>query len=299
MNPPAALTCVPTEDPAGIDVRDRQARWVASFTSGARSVRLTGPRRTFSEATATSVEHGIWVRTLPEPFSGTVDWTWLALALAANAAATADVVGLAMQYIADAPPILEEDLQIAGDASYGPLVGDTREEGSDFYDYLGIEWTDPDGRTHAPRADQFGCLDCSGFIRMTWGYRHTLPGAGVQDRLPLSWTPAAGMLPRRAVQMCTDGPGIEVIPNSGRPPRSLTPLRVGDLVFFDADRGDGSEIDHVGLYLGRDEKRYRRFVSSRKSADGPTMGDFRRRSILDGDRDTDLYTRSFRAARRL
>jgi hypothetical protein len=299
MSAPAALSYVPTVDPDGVEVRDRQARWVASFTNGARSVRLTGPRRTFSEPTASPVEHGIWVRTLPEPFSGTVDGTWLALALAANALGTADVLALAMQYIADAPPIFEQDLKVAGDASYGPPIGDTRGEGSDFYDYLGIAWTDPDGDSHAPRADQFGCLDCSGFMRMTWGYRHTLPGAGLVDHVPLCWTPVAGALPRRAVQMCNDGPGIEVIANAGRRPRDLTPLRVGDLVFFDADRGDGSEIDHVGLYLGRDDKRFRRFVSSRKSADGPTLGDFRQRSVLDGDPEVDLYTRSFRAARRL
>ena len=135
---------------------------MASFTLGACTVRLTGPRRSFEEPTASRIEHGIWVRPLPEPFAGTVDEPWLAMALAGNSSPTPDILALAMQYVAGAPPLFDERLKIAGDASYGPPIGDTREEGSDFYDYLGIEWTDPDGRTHAPRADQFGCLDCSG-----------------------------------------------------------------------------------------------------------------------------------------
>ena len=299
MQAPAALTYIPAADPAGIEVRDRQARWVASFTTGACTVRLTGPRRSFTEATALRVEHGIWVRTLPEPFAGTVDEDWLAHALEANATGIPDILDLAMQYIDRAPPLFDKRLKIAGDASYGPPVGDTRGEGSDFYDYLGVQWTDPDGKAHMPRHDQYGCLDCSGFMRMTWGYRHSLPAAGVRDQIPLCWTPKTCALPRRAVQMCNEGPGVDVIQNTGKRPRDLTPIKVGDLVFFDADPADGSDIDHVGMYLGRDEKRYRRFISSRKSADGPTLGDFRQRSILDGDRETDLYTRSFRAARRL
>jgi cell wall-associated NlpC family hydrolase len=50
-------------------------------------------------------------------------------------------------------------------------------------------------------------------------------------------------------------------------------IGIGDLVFFDADSKDGSQIDHVGMYLGRDSEDHHRFISSRKRADGPTMGD--------------------------
>ena len=293
------FTTVVIDDPSGLDVRDQQGRWIATFTNGARTVRLAGNRRTFTEATARPVEHRIWVRVLPAAFDGELDEAWLSLALAANTAATPDVLGFAMQYLAGAPPLVESGLQIAGDASYGPPLGTSREEGSDFYDYLGISWTDPQGRVHRPRSDQRLCLDCSGFIRMICGYRHSLPAPGVSDTVPLCWTPMAEALPRRAVQMCDDGPGIVVIANRGRRPRDLSELRVGDLVFFDADPNDGPAIDHVGMYLGRDTRRARRFISSRKSADGPTFGDFRHPSTLDGDPEADLYTRSFRAARRL
>lgn len=296
MTPQSPFTQVTMRNPAGVEIRNRQGRWIATFTRGAYTVRLTGAVRTFTEPTAQPVVHGIWVRVLPEPFVGRVDLKWLARALDANSRMVPDVLGIAMQYTAGAPPLCAGNLQIAGDASYGPPIGKSHEEGSDFYDYLGIKWTDPDGAIHKPRQDQIGCLDCSGFIRMTWGYRHTMAGSQ-RDHVPLGWRPKRGFLPRRAVQMCNQGPGVLVIPNTGKRPRDLTPLKAGDLVFFDADPNDGDAIDHVGMYVGRDAHRHRRFVSSRKSADGPTLGDFRHPSTLDGDAETDLYTRSFRAAR--
>ena len=73
-------------------------------------------------------------------------------------------------------------------------------------------------------------------------------------------------------------------------------LQPGDLVFFDADAGDGPQVDHVGIYLGPDTGGHHRFLSSRKSANGPTLGDTSGKSLLDG---TGLYAKSFRAARRL
>jgi len=285
---PCSVTVQTVDDPAGVELSDAQGAWLATFTAGARTVRLRGSARTFDEPTAQPVAHAIWVRTLPEPFGGDVDAAWLSQALEANRALVPDVLAIAMQYIAAAPPIFDADLQIAGDASYGPPEGQSRAEGSDFYDYLGIQWTDPDGRGHDPNEDQLGCLDCSGFIRMVWGYRDNLHAS----RIPLCFKPREGALPRRAVQMCDEGPGVVI-------GAELSKVKVGDLVFFDADPKDGPAIDHVGMYLGRDARRHRRFVSSRKSADGPTLGDFRHASILDGDPETDRYTRSFRTARRL
>jgi hypothetical protein len=67
-------------------------------------------------------------------------------------------------------------------------------------------------------------------------------------------------------------------------------------VFFDADPGDGARIDHVGIYLGVDAGGRHRFVSSRKGINGPTLGDYRGASLLDG---AGLYARAFRASRRL
>jgi hypothetical protein len=67
------------------------------------------------------VTHAIWVRTLLAPFDGKVDTTWLTHALKANEQAVPDVLAIAMQYIAASPAIFEATLQIAGDASHGPL----------------------------------------------------------------------------------------------------------------------------------------------------------------------------------
>lgn len=50
------------------------------------------------------------------------------------------------------------------------------------------------------------------------------------------------------------------------------------------------------MYLGLDTLGQHRFVSSRKSIDGPTMGDYRGRSTLNG---IGLYAMAFRAVRRL
>jgi hypothetical protein len=124
-----------------LEVRDGDGRWLATFTDGARTVLLAGPRRSFAEGRA-AVSHAKWVRSHPSPFVGRLDRGWLREALAANAARVADVLAIAMQYVRDAPPLHDENgLQIAGDAHYGPGDEANREEGSDFNDYLGVTAT--------------------------------------------------------------------------------------------------------------------------------------------------------------
>jgi hypothetical protein len=91
-------------------------------------------------------------------------------------------------------------------------------------------------------------------------------------------------------------PGLVIVPNKKVQVKDFSRIGIGDLVFFDADEGDGTQIDHVGMYLGLDTGNHHRFISSRKGANGPTLGDFRGKSILDG---TGLYARTFRAVRRL
>ena len=59
---------------------------------------------------------------------------------------------------------------------------------------------------------------------------------------------------------------------------------------------DGTAIDHVGIFLGRDDVGNDRFISSRKTANGPTMGDLAGRSVLNG---TGYYASAFRTARRV
>ncbi|HEY0868183.1 MAG TPA: NlpC/P60 family protein [Fimbriimonas sp.] len=262
----------------GVQVRSAEGQWLATFTRGSRSVLLRGPQRTFTEDTAShSVTHDRWVRVLGEPFSEEMDAEWLDRALQDR---SPDVLGIAFQYVKGSPLIHEGKLRIAGDASYGPkLSGKAVEEGSDYNDYLGVS-VRYGVKRDLPEKRQFGSLDCSGFIRMVFGFR-----LGV----PLGLASDGRKIPRRASQMYEDGPGVRLGSDRGK-------LQPGDLVFFDADKSDGTAIDHVGIFLGIDTAGRPRFISSRKSADGPTMGDRKGASVLNG---RGLYGASYRGARRL
>lgn len=258
----------------------------ATFTVGARTVTITGPSRTFTEpAVPETVTSSVWVRLLETPFSGTIPDAWLSAALADR---SPDVLATAMQYTTAAPTVRDaQGAVVSDDADFGPLQADgTREEGSDFNDYLGKTWTYTSG-VDEPEANQFGALDCSGFVRMVVGYRRGFP---------LTLAPDGRALPRRAVQMAASAPGVAVVPDTGARASDTGSLRPGDLVFFDASTDDGSDIDHVGIYLGKDSAGAPRFVSSRKTANGPTMGDIGGRSTLNG---TGLYASSWRSAHRL
>lgn len=272
---------------------DRHAAgWLASFTIGSQTVTLRGPFRTLREGPHV-VRHAMWARAYPQPFrEADFDAGWLLDALAANACNAPDLLAMSMQYITDAAPLHADNdpqLQIAGDAQYGPEVGDTREEGADFNDYLGVTWHYPEDPADRPERRQFRCLDCSGYVRMIFGYRNGM----ALCRSPRNERDA---IPRRAHEMASNAPGVRVIPPAKTQVTDLSDLACGDLVFFDADREDGARIDHVGIYVGIDGKGHHRFISSRKRANGPTMGDLGGRSILDGD---GLYARSFRGALRL
>lgn len=237
---------------------------------------------------APTVTHKTWVRLLDQPFDGAVPEDWLRSQLNNT---TPDVLATAMQYINDAPPINDVsrgNLQTAGKAQYGPLQTDgTRQEGADFNDYLGISWQ-YGATTDNPEVSQFKCLDCSGYVRMVFGYRHGLP---------LALTTTNGLaIPRVSSNIANSGPGVVVA--TGSPP-SLNTLLPGDIVCFDADTSNPAEeegqIDHNGIYLGADTNGHMRFLSSRKTISGPTMADLGGPSFLDG---SGLYARSLRLVRR-
>ncbi len=274
-------------NPARVQVLDGGAQPVATFTRNARTVTLRGASRVFSEAstTTTQVVSTTWVRLLPSRFDGTVDRAWLTAALADT---SPDVLAVAMEYVTGAPVVRDgAGLLVSSDADYGPVQADgTREEGSDFNDYLGIRWS-YDTRTDLPETDQAGALDCSGFVRMVLGHR-----LGV----PLGLETDGVRLPRRAVQMLQSAPGLVTIPDTGVRPSSTSRLAPGDLLFFDGSRDDGTAVDHVGIYLGPDTTGAPRFVSSRKTVNGPTMGDVGGRSVISG---SGYYADAWRAARRL
>jgi cell wall-associated NlpC family hydrolase len=259
----------------------------AVLTDGAHTVLVEGAERLFTEPSAGSAVRTTGrVRLLPAPYPGSLDDATARWVDAALDDASPDVLALAMQYLEGAPAIVEKGVQVAGDADYGPLSDlQMRLEGADFNDYLGLRWTYPDGTLDKPKSEMLHSLDCSGYMRMIWGYRSGLPLAPAQSNTALS---------RRAVQMDAATFGVTIIANGQ--PAALERLQTGDLVFFDADPGDGPAVDHVGMYLGRDDAGHSRFISSRKSPNGPTLGDVHGASILDG---AGLYAKAFRSARRL
>jgi cell wall-associated NlpC family hydrolase len=253
--------------PAGTEVRDASGALLALFTYGSRSVSVAGPWRAFGEAgLATPVKTDRWVRLLPTPYAGfdASVRSWLAAKLIDR---SPDVLAVASQYATGA----------ALDARYV--------YGGDFNDYLGRAWT-YGSTVDQPEAAEIGALDCSGFVRMVLG-----------DRLgiPVSLGIVAGALPRSARDQLAGGPGIVLVGNTGVQVRALGVLRPGDLVYFDASTDDGALIDHVGIYVGRDTAGHYRFISSRRGADGPTIGDVKGASILDG---SGYWASAFRAVRR-
>ncbi|MGN9907145.1 NlpC/P60 family protein [Phytohabitans sp. LJ34] len=272
-------------DPARTLVVDAGGKTLAVFTDKARTVRLTGPSRTFAEQAHTSatITTDAWIRLAPRPWQkDSVDDTWVRPWLEkALDDRSPDALAIAMEYVDGAKR----------DASFGPLSNtdpDGRAERSDFYDYLGVDWEFPDGKKERPDPDHIRSLDCSGFLRMVYGYRMGYPLRGTN-------TPGTG-LPRRAYAIAEFGPGAQLMPNRGTQAREYERLNAGDLVFFNGGPVLNDHIEHMGMYLGVDSNGRHRFISSRTKADGPTLGDTGGDSLLDG---SGHYGVRFRTARRI
>jgi len=278
--------------------------WVATFTADTRTVTMSGDTRTFTE-NSISVSHNTWVRLLDAPFNGNVDTTWINARLAENTTTSnvKDVLAHAMDYL-DAGTL---------NAKYGP---DATTEGSDFNDYLGIDYTyTPHWSTSLNKlvsswkdgyeTSRAGALDCSGYMRMIWGYR-----MGMTMCFNVNPNDPNGRLPRRSYQLWDNAPGRKVMTDytwdGSTAATKLEALRVGDLVFFNADTvgtDEKTRVDHVGMYIGRDSSNNMRFIHSRKSDNvGPTFTkDLNGKSILsnDGTGQYLYYVRSLVGARRL
>ncbi|WP_307545295.1 hypothetical protein [Streptomyces sp. V3I8] len=240
-----------------------------------------------------SVTHTTWVRTLAQPFSGTWTPALAAQILAWGADTSADALAFAMRYITGAPVITSPGLggaQVAGQAKYGPDAADgTRIEGADFHDYMARDWTFPNGETLAANPAEPLCMDCSGYVRMVYGYNMGIPMVRTAN---LNGT----NLPRMTKDIGPSGPGIIVAQATNAPP-SLTSLQIGDVPHFDADTSDlvAGQMDHNGIYLGLDNHGVPRFINSRKTPNGPTFGDLGGTSTLTGE---GLYATSLRIIRR-
>ena len=292
----SGLTYRRLSEPDRTEILDRDGTRVATMTDGARTAHLYGKRRTFAEPRFTNakVTTDVYTRLAPRPWAEgaeTAPWftQWLAQARASK---SPDVLAVAMGYTYGARPEKNKDgQQIAGDAAFGPLSTidpDGRAENSDFYDYLGVAWDFPDGKKEKPTESHFRSLDCSGFVRMVYGYRLGYPLRGTNT--------AGEGLPRRAIAIAGVGPGVLLMPNTGERATSLNRLMPGDMLFFNAGPVGGKHIEHMGMYLGVDDRGHHRFISSRSQANGPTMGDLAGESILDG---TGYWAVKWRTARRV
>jgi cell wall-associated NlpC family hydrolase len=234
--------------------------WIASFTKGARTVRVAGKARTLRDPTDSAgdgVSHDEYVRLLAKPFSsfGTGEETWLA---DRRTDSSDDILALGARYFD------------------GTKLDSKYVFGNDYDDYL-------DAKSASARG-----IDCSGFVRLIYG-KQTLPAL-------LS----GGLLPRTSKDQLAKATGILTIANDGKKPAvsELERLRVGDLVFFDvSSRNDAvGGIDHVGFYAGKDNDGHMRFINSTPNngkMTGPTM---MAKFVLDG---TSFWATHFRGARRL
>ncbi|WP_435972605.1 NlpC/P60 family protein [Streptomyces sp. Qhu_M48] len=223
-------------------------------------------------------------RVLEQPFDGT--WSpALEDRIRAWAGSTApDVLAYAAMFLPGAPAVTAGagpavGRQVLGQAGYGYLdPRGNRYEGADFHEYMNSGWTFPDGTHTGPSSKQVGNLDCSGYIRMVFGHHHQVPLAAGADT-------SGTRLPRRSRDMVEYAPGARIDQATGGTPPTAALLQPGDLVLFNADSGDDKAtvtVDHVGIYLGRDANGDRRFLSSRKTGNGPTMADLAGPSTLDG-----------------
>ena len=282
----------------------RNRTWVATFTTDSRTVTMSGDYRSFTENNL-SVEHNTWVRLLSAPFTGTVDTGWVGARLAENVTNpnTPDILAISMEYTNDGNL----------DAKYGP--DGTLDEGSDWSDYLGVDhqyvnhwsWSlqKYTNWTHVADADRLGALDCSGFIRMVFGYR-----GGITMMYNPDPNNPTSLFPRRSYQMWDSCIGKKVMTGyqfgANNASTLLANVRIGDLVFFNADTSTTTEkwrIDHVGMYLGEDEHGDMRFIHSRRTDNrGPSFNhDGTGKSILndDGTNNWLYYAKSLVGARRL
>jgi hypothetical protein len=230
--------------------------------------------------------HDTWVRLLGSPFNA---WNYGAESwfLSAIQDTSKDVLARGMDYITGAP----------SQSKYGPDNPDgTRVEGADFNDFLGIHIDYPNLASPTfdnPEPAQLGCMDCTGFVRMIYGYWGGVPMSLTQT------VDANGInLPRRAVLLGPNGPGT-LIAGDGTNPPPTTGIQIGDVLTWNADKTDDDveqTDDHSGYYMGVDTAGNQRFISSRKTANGPTISDLGGASILNG---TGTYAGRIRHIRRI
>ncbi|MFD0743315.1 NlpC/P60 family protein [Phytohabitans flavus] len=272
-------------DPTRTQVRRRADQTVvATLTVGARTAVFAGPRRRFAEPSTTPavVESTRWVRVAPQawppgPHIPESLAHWLLAELQRDGDLPVDVLAAAMQYLPGAPDLRDRHgVRYAGDAGFGYVHSRDERDGADFYDYLEIPWHFPDAGNVKPSGRWGRDLDCSGFLRLVYGYRFGIP------LFSQTATTTVDGLPRTAASMAAYARAVVIAaaPSPSRSPTDLSAMQPGDLAFF-ALHDDPALITHSGIYIGDDADGGMRFVSSRGTVDGPTFGDVRGDGVLD------------------
>ncbi|MER7892124.1 NlpC/P60 family protein [Micromonospora sp. NPDC094482] len=270
--------------PERTEVRRRSDQAVvATLTAGARTVVVAGPPRQFTEPSTTPavIDSTSWVRVAPRAWQAEHDLdekfaSWLLDQIEAKNPPV-DVLAAAMQYLPDAPDGVNDDgVRYIGDAGFGYVHSADERDGADFYDYLEIPWKFSDSGRAKPSKRWDRDLDCSGYLRLIYGYRFGIP----LFNAPVNTT--VNGLPRTASSMASYARSVLIAAgrNPSRAPTNLSAMQPGDLVFF-ALHDDPGLITHSGIYLGKDQDGGMRFVSSRGTVDGPTFGDVRGDGVVD------------------
>lgn len=298
-----AYEFVRASNPPRTIVRSDTGAWRATFTDGAYTVRHSGPSRVFAEPARSgvtggtqTVTHNSYVRVMTSKWpSGGIPTAAEVDALLART--DPDMFAVAFQYVTGQPSVSVPDStavngqrMVSSDAPYGDDIG------ADFNDYMGVDWNYGTswGGVDPNETSEYAHLDCSGFVRMVFGYRMGMTLAKRDHERPtvaIARTSALQADPDMSV-------GVSIISPRTTKPTNWGNLAPGDLVFFDS-HGSDDEIDHVGIYLGTDSDGNDRVLSSRKALDGPTMKDDAagtNPSILNG---TGYMPSGFRSARRL
>ncbi|HEU4349559.1 MAG TPA: hypothetical protein VFR35_17410 [Actinoplanes sp.] len=277
-------------DPARTEVRRRDGdKMLATLTVGARTVVFAGAPRRFTDPSTTSAVVDSAVRVRIAPRAWRIDPTpddvvaWLLRQLE-DEDPPIDVLGAAMQYLADAPDRRDSrGVRYAGDADFGYVHSRDERDGADFYDFLEIPWDFPDSGRRRPSERWHKDLDCSGYLRLIYGYRFGIPLLNGKVNATVDG------LPRTAASMAAYARSVTVAAgrSPSRPPKDLSALQPGDIAFF-ALHDDPALVTHSGIYIGDDGDGRMRFISSRGTVDGPSFGDVRGDSVLDsgyfGDR---------------
>jgi hypothetical protein len=270
--------------------------WIAMFTDDARTVRLrdlNGPRTISDTNPGGTISFTTDQRVLisPEEYDGTFDqgeeYVWLANELCA---ANNDIITRAAQYFnGDTEAMGADGLgPLYGDACYGQRASSTSTSctsvgsntiGADFYDYRGMEWPAGNPVPDSPDATRYRSLDCSGFVRMLFGWRGT---GSPSQKLDLGRTSSSGLTPG-------SDPMGEFIPRTSYQMHdSLTTAGVrytwddddsrfdpGDLVFYDTGNESPIEVTHVGIVVYNDRNGTVWVASSRmqdaETQDGPLL----------------------------